>query len=167
MQNSKFKIDDKKEEEEKKPEEKKENKEVEELKRKIEELENGWKRAVADYQNLEKRVREEKREWVLIANKNLLLRILPILDTLILALKYSQDKSLKVSVNQFLDILKNEGVTKIETKDKDFDPRLMEGIERVTGAKDKVIEETRAGYMLNDNVLKPAQVTVGKGSVSS
>ena len=138
-------------------------KEIDELKRKLEESENKYKRALADYQNLEKRVAEDKREWMLTANKNLLLRILPILDTLMLAVKHSGDESLHVSINQFLDILKSEGVTRIETKDKDFDPGLMEGIERVTGEKDKVIEETRAGYMLNDNVLRPAQVKVGKG----
>jgi len=166
MQNSKFKINDSKEEEEKKPEENKETKEIEGLKQKIEEIDNKYKRALADYQNLEKRVAEEKREWALIANKILILRILPILDTLMLAVKHSQDKSLKVSINQFLDILKSEGVIRIETKDKDFDPRLMEGIERVTGPKDKVIEETRAGYMVNDNVLRPAQVTVGKGEAN-
>lgn len=147
----------------------KENKqdEVVRLKQKVEELENQVKRVLADYQNLEKRVAEEKREWVLTANKNLLLLILPILDTLLKASKHSQDQNLKVSINQFLDILKSEGVVRIETKDKDFDPRLMEGIERVEGAKDKVVEETRLGFMLNDNVLRPAQVTVGKEELSS
>ena len=163
--NHKTKVDNKEEnKEEGKPKEEKADQEVKELKQKeIEEMENKYKRALADYQNLEKRVAEDKREWMLTSNKNLLLRILPILDTLMLAVKHSGDESLHVSINQFLDILKSEGVTRIETKDKDFDPGLMEGIERVTGEKDKVIEETRAGYMLNDNVLRPAQVKVGKG----
>ena len=141
--------------------------EIEALKKKIEEGENKYKRALADYQNLEKRISAEKREWILTSNKNLLLRILPILDTLMLASKHSQDQSLKVSVDQFLDVLKQEGITRIETKDKDFDPRLMQGIERVEGAKDKVIEETRAGYMIQDNVLIPAEVRVGNGVASS
>jgi molecular chaperone GrpE len=164
MQSSKFKINDSKEEEEKKPEENKETKEIEGLKQKIEEIDSKYKRALADYQNLEKRVAEEKREWALIANKILILRILPILDTLMLAVKHSQDQGLKISVSQSLDILKNEGVTRIDTKDRDFDPGLMECIETVTGPKDKVIEETRAGFMLGDTVLRPAQVRVGNGS---
>ena len=132
------------------------------LKQKIIELENQTKRTLADYQNLEKRVDVEKREWILISNKNLLLRLLPILDTLMLASKNSQDQSLQVSVNQFLDVLKSEGVIRIETKDKDFDPRLMEAIQAVEGEENKVIEEVRAGFMLGEQVLRAAQVAVGK-----
>lgn len=165
MQNSKFKINDKQEKkEEEKPEEKKEDREVENLEKKNEELYNKYKRALADYQNLEKRVAEERGEWIRKANKELLLRLLPVLDTLMLAAKHSQDESLKVSIKQFLDILKNEGVVRIETMGANFDPNLMEGIGTVEGEKDKVIGEARAGFLLNDSVLRPAQVTVGKGN---
>ena len=156
-------IIDKNNKKEEKIEEDKE-KEAESLKQKIIELENQIKRTLADYQNLEKRVGEEKREWLLTANKNLLLRLLPILDTLMLAGQHSQDQSLQVSIDQFLDVLKSEGVMRIETKDKDFDPRLMECLETVAGEKNKAIEETRAGFRLNDIVLRPAQVRVGKGN---
>lgn len=162
MQNdsSKIKINDKKDQKKKK-----DNKEIDELKKKVEELENSYKRALADYQNLEKRVAEEKREWLLTANRGLLLRLLPILDTLMLASKHSQDQSLQISVSQFLEILKNEGVTRIETSGKYFDPGLMEGIQTVLGEKNKVVEETRSGFLLNEVVLRPAQVTVGDGSI--
>ena len=164
MQNSKFKIDEEKKSDGKKIEKdlKKEGEEGEGLKQKIIELENQTKRTLADYQNLEKRVGEEKREWILASNKNLLLRILPVLDTLMLAAKHSGDQSLKVSVSQFLDILKSEGVLRIETKDKDFDPRFMEAIKVVEGEENKATEELRAGFMLGDQVLRPAQVVVGK-----
>ena len=145
-----------------KTEEKKENTQEIELKAKIEEFENKYKRALADYQNLEKRVEGEKREWLIVSNKNLLLRLLPILDTLMLAGKHSGDQSLQVSVNQFLNILKSEGVTRIETKDKDFDPHKMEVIQTAAGDENKVIEELRAGFTLGDQVLRPAQVVVGK-----
>ena len=48
---------------------------------------------------------------MLKANKSLLLNILPILDTLMFACKHSQgkDQNLNLSVQQFLDILKQEG----------------------------------------------------------
>jgi len=132
------------------------------LKEKIEELENQVKRTLADYRNLENRVGQERGEWMLKANKQLLLNILPVLDTLMLAAKHSKDQNLSLSVQQFLDILKREGVIRIETMGMNFDPNLMEGIATIEGEDGKVIKEVRAGYLLYDKVLRPAQVTVGK-----
>jgi len=135
------------------------------LKEKNEELENQNKRLLADYRNLENRVQNERGEWILKANKQLLLNILPVLDTLMLADKHNQgkDQNINLSVQQFLDILKKEGVARIETSDKNFDPNLMEGIATVDGEDGKIIEELRSGYTLYGKVLRPAQVKVGKG----
>jgi len=139
---------------------------IEELKKKVEEFENKYKRVLADYQNLEKRVLVERKEWILKANKDLLLRLLPVLDTLILAEKNIKvgDEGLSLGIKQFQDLLKNENVERIETLGKNFDPNLMECIETVDGEEGIVIEEIRAGYMLYDKVLRAAQVKVGKGS---
>ncbi len=128
----------------------------------LEIIENQLKRALADYQNLEKRVSLEKSEWIKISNKDLLLKLLPGLDSLILALKHTQDEGVKVSIKHFVDILENEGVKKIETVGKNFDPNLMEAISTVEGEEGKVVEELRAGYTISDNVLRPAQVIVGR-----
>jgi len=136
--------------------------EVEELKQSLVEFENNYKRALADYQNLQKRVSEEKSEWIQSANKDLLLRLLPVLDTLMLAEKHLQDQGLTVSINHFLDTLKAEGVTRIKTTGEDFNPHLMECVTTEQGEEGKVLEELRAGYMLYDKVLRPAQVKVGK-----
>lgn len=134
------------------------------LKEKIEELENQNKRVLADYRNLENRVSQERGEWILKANGQLLLNLLPVLDTLMLADKHSkvEDQNLKISISQFLDILKNEGVVRIETKEKDFDPLVMECVETRIGEDWKVLEETRSGYKLGDIILRPALVVVGK-----
>ncbi len=151
----------------------KNNKKIEENKQKdlisepkvdnrVEELENQVKRTLADYQNLEKRVSQERQSWILKGNRELLLHLLPILDTLIIAKLHSKDISLDISVKQFLDILKKEGVEKIETVGKTFDPNLMECVQTVNGQENEVIEETRAGFMLFEEVLRPAQVKVGK-----
>lgn len=130
----------------------------------LENLENQLKRALADYQNLEKRIASEKSEWIRISNKDLLLRLLPGLDSLLLAQKHTQDEGVKVSIKHFLDILEAEGVTKIETIGKDFDPKLMEAVSTKQGEEGKVLEELRAGYTIYDSVLRPAQVIVGKQS---
>ncbi len=132
------------------------------LEQQVLQLDNQYKRALADYQNLEKRVVEEKRETVKRANRDLLLRLLPVLDTLILAEEHIQNDGLKVSINQFLDTLKSEGVVKIETAGKPFDPSLMEAIGTDKGDEHIVVRETRAGYLLNGELLRAAQVIVGE-----
>lgn len=124
-------------------------------------LENQLKRALADYQNLQKRIADEKIMWIKIANKDLLLKLLPGLDSLILAEKHTQDEGVKLSIKHFLDILEEVGVKKIETEGKDFNPNQMEAISTTVGEEGKVIEETRAGYTLFDTILRPAQVVVG------
>jgi len=88
--------------------------------------------------------------------------MLPIFDTLVLASKHSKDQNLLVSIAQFQDALKDEGVTRIETKGKKFDPSIMEAIQVVDGEEGKVIEEIRAGFMLHDKLLRAAEVTVGR-----
>jgi molecular chaperone GrpE len=140
-----------------------ENNEIQILNEKVAEFEEKWKRALADYRNLENRMQEQRGEWVRSANKDLLLRLLPVLDTLLLAFQHTQDKTLQVSVTQFLDILKSEGVTKIEAVGKDFDPVAMECVVTDAGDENKVLEELRPGFMLHDKILRPAQVKVGNG----
>ena len=56
--------------------------ELAKLKKRIEELEENWKRALADYQNLEKRVSDEKQGFAKWANARLLDKLLPVLDSL-------------------------------------------------------------------------------------
>src|SRR5258706_15110567 len=138
------------------------NDECEELELKLQKTENNYKRAVADYQNLQRRTQEEKINWIKSASKDLILKMFPVLDTLILANKHLQDKGLDLSIDQFLKVLKEEGVEKIETIGKEFDPHLMEAITTQQGEDNKVLEEIRAGYMLYDMVLRTAQVVVGK-----
>lgn len=137
-------------------------KELDELKKRNEELETQVKRLLADYQNLEKRTQAERGEIIQLANKELLLRILPALDTLMLAAKHITDEGLRLSIAQFHDALRQEGVEKIETAGKQFDPHTMECFETVEGEEGKVIEEAFAGYKLFDKIIRPAQVKVGK-----
>ncbi len=130
----------------------------------FENLENQLKRALADYQNLEKRMASERSEWVKTANRGLLLRLLPALDNLMLAQKHTEDKGVSLSVDQILNAFKDEGVGRIEVLGKDFDPNLMEAVSTAEGEEGKVVEEVRTGYTLFGQVLRPAQVIVGKSN---
>ena len=69
-------------------------KRVRELEKRNKELEAGWKRAVADYQNLQKRVSSEKEQLVRLANEALLEEILPVLDNLETVLQHIKDTGL-------------------------------------------------------------------------
>ncbi|HUQ85650.1 MAG TPA: nucleotide exchange factor GrpE [Candidatus Limnocylindrales bacterium] len=137
--------------------------ELEQLKRQLESADDSHKRALADYQNLQKRVSDERRELILAANRDLLLRILSILDTLVLANKHDASEGLKISISKFLDVLKSEGVIKIETVGKEFSPLTMEAIAVGEGKDGEVIEEIQSGYLLNEKLLRAAQVKVGSG----
>lgn len=140
---------------------------VSELEQEITEIESKYKRALADYQNLEKRVLQDKAEWLKLTNRDLLLHFLPVLDTLILAYTHSKNDALKVSIMQFRDVLKSEGLTKIEAVGEKFDPHLMEAVDTVPGKEGEVIEEVREGYILHDKLLRPSQVRVGDGDKKS
>lgn len=137
------------------------NEKHEEKDNELEHIENQLKRALADYQNLEKRIAEEKSVWIKIANKDLLLKLLPGLDSLILAENHTQDEGVKLSIRHFLDALEQVGVKQIETVGKDFDPKFMEAVSTTEDQEGKVIKEVRQGYTLFDIILRPAQVVVG------
>ena len=127
------------------------------------ELENNWKRALADYRNLEKRVAEEREMFFTFANSSLVLRILPILDNLESLVKHVDDEGLKMTIKDFKRILDEEGVKEIEAEGADFDSEKMEAIEKVEGAKDKVVEVLQKGYTMKEKILRPARVKVGSG----
>jgi molecular chaperone GrpE len=132
--------------------------------REFENLENQLKKALADYQNLEKRIASERSAWARTANKDFVLKILPGLDSLMLAKAHTKDEGISLAIDHFLSALREEGVEKIETIGHDFDPNLMEAISTAPGDEGKIVEELKAGYMLGDSVLRPAQVIVGKES---
>lgn len=160
-----------------------EKKEVRKLKKEIERLEkelklakekaeeylNGWKRAKADYLNLEKKIEKEKEEWRKFANLNLVLDLLPVFDSFELAMKKlnKEDKKnnndLISGLNQIkkqLDkVLEKVGVERIKTVGEKFNPEFHEIVEK-RGKNDKIVEEIQAGYKMEGKVIRPAKVIV-------
>ena len=133
------------------------------LKQQVDEFKNKYLRAIADYQNLEKRVGEERFELMKMANKNLLIKIFPFLDNLEKAELFVKDEGLKISKDHFLQILKEAGLKEIDLLNKDFDPVFAEAIDIVSGKEDsKVVEVLRKGYMFEDKIIRVAQVKVSK-----
>ena len=133
------------------------------LLKQVKDLDNKWKRALADYQNLEKRLEREKREFVKFSNAALLDKLLAVLDDLERAELHLKDKGLKIALDQFRSVLRTEGIEEIKALGKKFDPNLMDCVEVVKGKKDRVIGVVRKGYLLNNKVLRPVRVKVGQG----
>ena len=137
--------------------------EIVELKKQVDEFKNKYLRAIADYQNLEKRVGDERFELMKMANKNLLIKILPFLDNLEKAEIFIKDPGLKISKDHFLQILKEVGLEELDILNKDFDPISSEAIDIVPGKEDnRVVEVLLKGYMLGEKILRVAQVKVSK-----
>ena len=132
------------------------------LEERIAELENNWKRALADYKNLEKRVAEERDSLKDFANLVFVSRLLPVLDNLQMVEAHVSDDGLKYTVKEFKQILEDEGIKEINPKGEDFDATTMEAIETVEGEDGKVVEVLRNGYMLKNKSVRPARVKVGK-----
>lgn len=127
------------------------------------ELREKLARALADYQNLAKRIDREKEEIVARANKNLLKELLPVLDNLEAAQVHLEDQGLVMAINQFKNILEQNGVEEIKTqRGDDFDEVRHEAAEVAEGGeKGKIAEVLRKGYKWKDGmVLRPVQVKV-------
>lgn len=134
---------------------------IEEYEKHTRELTENWKRALADYQNLEKRMQTERREWARLASRDTVLNILPAVDILVQASLHTSDQAVQLALKELFKAFEREGLKKIETIGKQFDPHLMECIDVTDGDEEnKVSRELRAGYKLHDTVIRPAQVTV-------
>ncbi len=134
---------------------------IETIKKQAEEYLNGWKRAKADYLNLKKDMEaqgKEIKEWM---SKIFLLPLLEIMDSFDRA--GTLDAGVKNIKKQFEDFLKNSRVEAMKTIGEKFDPLKHEAIESISGGEPEIIaEEAQKGYLIGEEVLRPAKVKVYK-----
>jgi molecular chaperone GrpE len=129
--------------------------------KKVEELEQQLKRALADYANLQRRFEEEKKTVTKFANTVLLVKFLDILDNLQEAQKTINSEGLALVIRKFNDLLSGENVKEISATGEEFDPNLHEGIGMVEGERDgEVAEVLQKGYQIEGKVIRPARVRV-------
>lgn len=140
---------------------KKQESRVQELQRQLEELNDKYARALADYQNLQKRTHQEKTQFAKISNASLLTQLLPVLDNLEAAAAHISDSGLDMILDQFRSILETEGVSIIDPEGQTFDPQTMECVETIPGEPNRVMTVDQKGYQLGDTILRPAKVIVG------
>jgi molecular chaperone GrpE len=130
-------------------------KQIEELKQKCEEYLNGWKRERADFINYKKEETERISGFMKYANEEIVLKLLPVLDNLLLAQAHINDDGLMQVIKQFEDFLKQEGIEPIEVLDKPFDPNTMDAVD---GEGETVSEEVQRGYTMHKKLIRPAKV---------
>ena len=159
-----------KKEKQKKPEKKLT---LKELKKEAREYLEGWKRTKADFENYKKDEKRRMDEFAFLLKADLILKILPILDSFEEALKSVPPKEkesnwvvgiLKIK-EQLENFLKQEEVKEIDALGKDFDPFYHEAVGEAVGKKeqkDKVIRVLQKGYKIGERVIRPARVYIGK-----
>lgn len=124
---------------------------------------NKYLRALADYENLEKRTENQTTDIYKRANKKILLKLIDILDVINQAEVFVKDPGLKLVKDEFEKLLAGEGVKRMELEGKEYDPYVAEVIEMVAGDKPNTVSEVvKNGYTLHDEVLRHAQVKVSK-----
>lgn len=149
---------------------KKREAETKSLKQEISRLNDKYLRALAEMENLRKRVEREKTEFYQYALSEFLKELFVVLDNFEMALG-SQDKGngksfrqgIELIYKQYLDLLIRQGVTPIEVKGEKFDPNLHQAFtteESEDITEPVVVEELRKGYTLYSRVLRPSLVKV-------
>jgi molecular chaperone GrpE len=136
----------------------------------IEELNNKYLRLYAEFDNYKKRVNKDKEELAKYGNESLIYELLPIIDSLELALKHASDESqtgivkgVEMTLKELQRTLEKFGVSKINAAGKQFDPSIhhaMTQIERDDIEEKQIAEELRTGYLYRDKVLRPSLVAV-------
>lgn len=146
----------------KKEKEKKENK----FDQKVKELEEALKRSQADFANFKRRSQEEKKGIMSLAKIEVILSILPIYESCRRAVDADDcTEGLRKILESFDNVLKNHQIEKIDLDMDKFDPTLAEAVGFKDGDKDnngKIAEVVEVGFMMGDEVVKPAKVLIFK-----
>lgn len=124
-----------------------------------------WKakyiRALADYQNLEKRSQARIDEVRQFAAEMILQRLLPVVDTCEKVKEHLKDPGLDIAYKELVSVLTEQGVTRMAVVGKPFNPAEMDCVEVVPGSDNAVVEEVMPGYVFRGKILRVARVKVG------
>ena len=145
---------------------------LEEAEREREQFKGIAARAQADLVNYRRRAEEEKEEIRRSAKSALLMKMLSTVDDLDRAIAMiptnesaGWSEGIRLVRRNVVNMLDTEGVTKVESLGKPYDPAFAEALlfrETEDGEEGTVVEVFREGYMYKDRVLRAAQVVVAK-----
>ena len=132
------------------------------------------RRLKAEFDNYRKRVLKEQTRAVELATEPLMTKLLEVLDEFELALIAAERKpeferflrGVEMVYAKLNDILRSEGLERIEAEGKPFDPELHEALLQSEGdgeGEARVADVLRPGYRLKGRVIRPAGVKVSRG----
>ena len=131
----------------------------------------GWQRAQADFANYKRRTEQEMQEIGKMANANLALSLLPVLDDFERALNSAPENQsdgswvdgITLIYRKLKGALEAIGLSRIEASGEPFDPNIHEAVMQGKGKDGIVIDELETGYMFQDKIIRPTKVVVGNG----
>jgi molecular chaperone GrpE len=141
---------------------------------KLAEMQDKYIRLSAEFDNYRKRTLREKMELVNCAGEEIIVKLIPIMDDFERALKSMESpgdyNALKNGIdliyNKFMEFLKQNGVTEIESINKDFNVDLHEAVAKIPvqddAMKGKVVDVVQKGYYLHRKVMRFSKVVVGE-----
>ena len=147
------------------------NNETEELKQKLDVLNQQYVRLAADFDNYRKRQAQERESLLKYGSENALKQMIEVLDNFERgekALEKVEDcQTVKDSFNlvhkQVFETLQKLGLELIEAEGKEFDPNFHEAVMQTPTnevEENIIINELQKGYKLGDKVLRPTLVNV-------
>jgi molecular chaperone GrpE len=134
----------------------------------------GWKRALADYENYKKEQTKRTADLQIYQVTVLFRELLPLFDTLTQALKHIPPEQqnqgwyqgLQAVYMQWKQFLASNGINSMESEGATFNPELHEAIaieKNVEAPDNSIISVASEGYMLNnETVVRPAKVIVNQ-----
>lgn len=150
--------------------------ELEKAQNEAKEMKVRYLRAVADLENYRKRITREKQEIIRGAAGCVVESLLPVLDNMKLGLKSAENhpeakdvtSGFKMVDDQLKKSLSEQGLEELLPDGETFDPNLHECISHQPSdevAENQVIETVRAGYRLNERLVRAASVIVSSGQI--
>ena len=138
---------------------------------KIEDLTDQLKRTMAEFDNFRKRTDKEKSAMFEMGAKDILEKILPVVDNFERGLaaipEEAKDgsfaKGMEMIYKQLIKMLEDVGVTPIEAVGKEFDPNFHNAVMHVDDenlGENVVASELQKGYMYRNSVLRHSMVQV-------
>ena len=138
---------------------------------KIEELTDRLTRQMAEFDNFRKRTEKEKSQMYEIGAKDIIEKILPVVDNFERGLDAvkEEDKEdpfiqgMEMVYKQLMTVLGELGVKPIEAIGKEFDPNLHNAVMLVEDenfGENIIAEEFQKGYMYRDSVVRHSMVKV-------
>lgn len=136
---------------------------------KIEELTDQVKRQMAEFDNFRKRSEKEKSQMFDLGARNVIEKILPVIDNFERGLTQAPDPDdpfadgMQKIYKSMLQELESIGVKPIEAEGKEFDPNLHNAVMHVEDdslGENIVVQELQKGYMYHDSVVRHSMVKV-------